>query len=126
MAKGKAAAPAAATPAGGRDRGGAGRGQGRKAVGASGSSNSNVWSTEALAELLGGGSDSISDGDRPDSSSEVPLPAATRCDHEADDRADVGADVDNNTAGGLSSWLGRDAAERRGLHAGTDLGVTRV
>ena len=53
----------------------------------------------------------------------LPLPNPTR---RMDDEDDGRADVDDNTAGGLFSWLGRDAAERRGVHAGTHLGTTRM
>ena len=71
-----------------------------------------MWSAEALAELLGEGSAGSSgsfgggSGGGGSSSSEVPLPAPTRRNDEADGRAKV----DNYTAGGLFSWLGRDAA----------------
>ena len=76
------------------------------------------WSAEALEELLGGGGGGGGGG-----SSEVPLPTPTR---RMSDEDNSRADVDNSTAGRLFLWLGRDAAERCGVHAGTHLGTTRM
>ena len=41
------------------------------------------------------------------------------------DRDDALADVDNTTAGGLFTWIGRDAQRQRGEHEGVHLGTTR-
>ena len=91
------------------------------------------WSAESLAALLGdisggggggGGSGSGGGGSGGGGGGgERPLAAPTR---RMNDEDDGRADVNNTSAGGLFSWLGRDAAERRGVHAGTHLGRTTM
>ena len=68
------------------------------------------WSAESLAEVLNSGGEGSGEGGSGGSGGS----------------AEEEAEVDNTTAGGLFTRLGRDAGQRRGEHAGVHFGTRHV
>ena len=92
-----------------------------------------AWSAQALADLQaesgssnGGGGSSNGGGGSGNGGGGDPNRGGQGGGNPMPQPEDGRADVDNHTAGGLFSWLGRNQQQQPAGHAGTHLGTKRM